>query len=196
MISGPSGVGKGTIVSRLLRRVPDLHLSVSATTRPPRPGEAHGVHYVFVTPDEFRERVEQGGFLEWADVYGRLYGTPRAAVEELVDQGRDVLLEVDIAGARQVRASSRQPQPGTRPLDTYMVFVRPPGLGELERRLRSRGTESEAQVRRRLTAARSELDAEPDFDVTVVNDDLDETVARVTALVRRARSRARNLPTG
>jgi len=180
VVSGPSGVGKGALVARLTSAMPDLHLSVSATTRPSRPGEAHGVHYHFVTPERFQELVDGDGFLEWADVFGRRYGTPRAEVEQALAAGRDVVLEVNIDGARQVRA---------RAPDALLIFLKPPSLAELERRLRSRGTEPEDQIRRRLAAARAELAAEDEFDDSVVNDDLETAVKELGAVVARHRGR-------
>jgi guanylate kinase len=163
-------------VARLLAALPDLELSVSATTRPPRPTEDEGRHYYFVDPDLFTKMVGSGGFLEWADIFGHRYGTPREPVERALDQGRDVLVEIDVQGARQVRANTP---------DAFMIFLKPPSLAELERRLRSRGTETDDQVRRRLTKATEELAAEPEFDVSVVNDDLDTAAREVIGIVNR-----------
>jgi guanylate kinase len=180
VLAGPSGVGKGAIVARLLAALPDLQLSVSATTRRPRPGEVEGRHYFFVDRARFDQMIERGGFLEWADIFGERYGTPREAVERSLGAGRDVVVEIDVQGARQVRAA--------RP-DAFMVFITPPSLQELERRLRSRGTETDEQVRRRLAKARDELAAEPEFDATVVNDDLETAAREVIELVARLRRR-------
>lgn len=174
VVSGPSGVGKGALVARLISALPDLHLSVSATTRPARPGEVHGVHYQFVSPERFQELVDQDGFLEWADVFGRRYGTPRVEVERALAEGRDVVLEVNVDGARQVR---------TRAPGALLIFLKPPSPAELERRLRSRGTEPEEQIRRRLATAREELDAEGEFDGSVVNDELETAAKELAALI-------------
>jgi guanylate kinase len=180
VLAGPSGVGKGAIVARLLTALPDLELSVSATTRRPRPGEVEGRHYYFVDRDRFDEMIREGGFLEWADIFGERYGTPKEPVERSLARGRDVVVEVDVQGARQVRAAVP---------DAFMVFLTPPSLQELERRLRSRSTETEEQIGRRLAKASDELAAEPEFDATVVNDDLEVATAQVVELVARLRRR-------
>ncbi|HZD37759.1 MAG TPA: guanylate kinase [Actinomycetes bacterium] len=176
MLAGPSGVGKGAIVSRLLAARPDIELSVSATTRPPRPDEIEGRHYFFVDSDTFDRLVAAGGLLEWAEIFGNRYGTPREPVERALAEGRTVVVEIDVQGARQIRAA--------RP-DAYMVFIKPPTLEELERRLRTRDTESDEQVRRRLAKASQELAAEPEFDASVVNDQLDDAAREVIELVGR-----------
>jgi guanylate kinase len=180
VLAGPSGVGKGAIVARLLAALPDLELSISATTRRPRPREDEGRHYYFVERADFDRMIEAGGFLEWADIFGERYGTPREPVERALAAGRDVLVEIDIQGARQVKAATPA---------AYMVFITPPSLVELERRLRTRGTETEEQVRRRLAKAADELAAEPEFDVTVVNDDLEQAAREVIQIVDRLRRR-------
>ena len=180
MLAGPSGVGKGAIVARLLAALPDLELSISATTRRPRPREDEGRHYYFVDRGDFDRMIEAGGFLEWADIFGERYGTPREAVERALAAGRDVLVEIDIQGARQVKAANPA---------AYMVFITPPSLAELERRLRTRGTETDEQVKRRLAKASDELAAEPEFDVTVVNDDLERAAREVIQIVDRLRRR-------
>ena len=170
LVTGPSGVGKGTLVSRLMQRHPDLWLSVSATTRSPRAGEEEGRHYFFLSREAFERQVAAGGFLEWAEFAGNLYGTPRAAVQERLDAGRPVLLEIELEGARQVRRSFP---------DGFQVLLRPPSLQELERRIRGRGSDSEEAIRRRLARAREELRAEAEFDAVVVNDDLDLALAEL-----------------
>ena len=182
VVSGPSGVGKGAVVSRVRALVPDLRLSVSATTRPPRPGEVHGRHYWFVDPAEFQALIDSGGFLEWADVFGRRYGTLREQVERELAAGNDVILEVNLDGARQVRAATAA---------AHLIFIKPPTTAELERRLRTRATESEAQIRHRLATAAEELAAEPEFDDTVVNDDLETAAKEVAAVVARLRGESR-----
>jgi guanylate kinase len=180
VLAGPSGVGKGVIVARLLAALPDLELSISATTRRPRPREDEGRHYYFVDRADFDRMIQAGGFLEWADIFGERYGTPREPVERALAAGRDVLVEIDVQGARQVKAADPS---------AYMVFITPPSLDELERRLRTRGTETDEQVKRRLAKASDELAAEPEFDVTVVNDDLERAAREVIQLVDKLRRR-------
>jgi len=164
VLAGPTAVGKGTVAADVRRRYPQVHLSVSTTTRPPRPSEVEGVHYHFVDDAEFDALVAAGAMLEWAVVHGRhRYGTPAAPVQAALDAGTPVLLEIDLQGARQVRAVMPQAQ---------FVFLAPPSWEELERRLVGRGTESAEERERRLATARVELAAEAEFDVTVVNDDV------------------------
>ncbi len=168
VIAGPSGVGKGTVLKEFLSRAHQCWLSVSATTRAPRPGEIEGVHYHFVTDEEFDELVASGQMLEWAVVHGRhRYGTPRKPVEEAIRDGRLAILEVDLEGARQIRESL----PGA-----LQIFIAPPSWEELEHRLRGRGTESSEQIERRLATARTEMQAQSEFDVVVNN----ESVSRAT----------------
>ena len=163
-------------MSRLLAARPDLRLSVSATTRKPRPGEVEGRDYYFVDPDAFEKLIESGGLLEWAEIFGNRYGTPREPVERALEEGRSVITEVDVQGARQIRVG--------RP-DAFLLFIKPPSLEELERRLRSRGTETDEQVRRRLEKASEELAAEPEFDASVVNDELEDAAAKVIDIIDR-----------
>ncbi len=174
VLTGPSGVGKGTLVQLLRQRHPQLWLSVSATTRAPRPGEQEGVHYFFHSPASFDALVEGGGLLEWARFAGNGYGTPRAAVEERLARGIPVLLEIELEGARQVRRHCPE---------AFQVFVRPPSLEELERRIRGRGTDSEEAIVRRLARAEEELTAEPEFDAVVVNHELPQAVAELEQLM-------------
>jgi guanylate kinase len=173
VLSGPSGVGKSTVVKALRAEHPEVWLSVSATTRFPRPGETHGVHYRFVSREEFAELVESGGLLEWAEFAGNLYGTPRQPVLDNLAAGRPVVLEIDLQGARQVRAL----MPGAK-----LVFLAPPSWDELVRRLTGRGTEDAALVEKRLAVARDELAAEPEFDVTLVNTSVPDVVGQLVAL--------------
>jgi len=164
VLAGPTAVGKGTVSADLRARYPQVWLSVSATTRPPRPGEVDGVHYHFVSPEKFDAMIERGELLEWAVVHGRnRYGTPRGPVEERLAAGEPALLEIDLQGARQVRA--------TMP-EARFVFLAPPSWEELERRLVGRGTEDAAERERRLATARVELAAESEFDHVIVNDDV------------------------
>ena len=163
VLSGPSGVGKGTLVAGLRQHNPAVWVSVSATTRAPRPGEIDGVHYHFVTDERFDELVDTDGLLEWARYGAARYGTPAAQVRQAVADGRRVILEIEVQGARQVR--ERLPQ-------ARFVFIAPPSWDELVRRLRGRGTEDQAQLDSRLAAAAGELAAQNEFDTVVVNDDV------------------------
>ncbi|HYP03855.1 MAG TPA: guanylate kinase [Cyanobium sp.] len=177
VITGPSGVGKGTLVGQLLRRHPRIWLSVSATTRPPRSGEVEGQHYWFLERSGFERQVAEGGFLEWAEFAGNLYGTPRRPVEERLNEGRPVILEIELEGARQVRRSFPA---------AFQVLIRPPSFAELERRIRGRGADSEAAIRQRLERARVELAAEAEFDAVLVNDDLAAALAKLEGLMNLA----------
>lgn len=178
IISGPSGAGKGTLVDRLVARVPRLSVSVSATTRAPRPGEIDGQDYVFLTPAEFGRRIEAGDFLEWAEVHGNRYGTLRSAVERTLAEGTDVILEIDPQGAFQVKRL----MPEAR-----LVFIIAPSLEELERRIRNRGAETEAQVRTRLDTAVRELELVETYDFVVENDDISTATDKLVAFVTRLR---------
>ena len=176
VLAGPSGVGKSSVVDRLRGRLPELFFSVSATTRDPRPGEVDGVHYHFVGPAGFDELIARGELLEWAEIHGGLQrsGTLREPVERELAAGRPVLVEVDLHGARTIKAVLPE---------AVTVFLAPPSLAELERRLRGRGTESEAQFQRRLQTAREEIAACDEFDVVIVNADLQDVVARLVDLL-------------
>ena len=175
VLAGPTAVGKGTVVAALRERYPHLLVSVSATTRSPRPGEVNGVHYYFVSPEEFDSMIEGGEMLEWALVHGtNKYGTPRGPVDAALAAGEPVLLEIDLAGARQVRAN--------RP-DAQFIFLAPPSWEELERRLLGRGTEGPEERERRLATARVEMDAASEFDHVVINDDIDRAVRELAGLI-------------
>ena len=175
VLAGPTAVGKGSVAAAVRERHPDVWISVSATTRSPRPGEQEGLHYYFVSDDEFDAMVERGDLLEWAVVHkAARYGTPRAPVEEALAAGRLALLEIDLQGARQVRS--------TMP-DALFVFLKPPSWEELVRRLVGRGTESESERSRRLETAQEELAAEPEFDVTVVNHEIHAAADELVALM-------------
>ncbi|WP_406205864.1 MULTISPECIES: guanylate kinase [unclassified Streptomyces] len=174
VLSGPSGVGKSTVVAHMRKEHPEVWLSVSATTRKPRPGERHGVHYFFVTDEEMDKLIANGELLEWAEFAGNRYGTPRAAVLERLEAGEPVLLEIDLQGARQVSESMA---------DAQLVFLAPPSWEELVRRLTGRGTESPEVIARRLDAAKIELAAEPEFDVTLVNTSVEDVARELLALM-------------
>ena len=174
VLSGPSGVGKGSVVKVLRARHPDVWLSVSVTTRAPRPGEQHGVEYFFVSQQDFDAMVAADELLEHDAHMGACYGTPRGPVQDQLAAGVPVLLEIDLNGARQVRRSMP---------DSQLVFLAPPSFDELARRLVGRGTEDAAKVRMRLDRARIEMAAEDEFDVVIVNDDLEQAADRLVALM-------------
>lgn len=170
VLTGPSGVGKGTLLRSLLQRHPDLYLSVSATTRPPRPGEVDGKDYFFVSRQQFERMITNGELMEWAEFAGNLYGTPKSAVEEQIQRGQWVILEIELEGARQVRQTFT---------DAFRIFILPPSLPELEYRIRNRGTDTEEAIARRLQRAQEEIDAASEFDLQVVNDDVENTLAQI-----------------
>ncbi|MDR1633791.1 MAG: guanylate kinase [Bifidobacteriaceae bacterium] len=174
VLAGPSGVGKGTVAALIAERYPKVYLSISATTRRPRPGEVEAVSYFFISRAAFEAAVVAGDMLEWAEYNGHLYGTPRLAVEDALGAGRPALLEIDLAGARQIRQS----MPGA-----LQVFLMPPTWKELERRLIARGTEDEGQRLLRLATAEREVRARGEFDFVLTNDDLDRTVTRLAAIM-------------
>jgi guanylate kinase len=175
VITGPSGVGKGTLIRGLMERHPELELSVSATTRAPRPGEQDGVDYHFLKRDEFDRRVAGGDFVEHADYAGRSYGTLRSELDERVRAGKPVVLEIEVQGARQVRAAMPE---------AIQVFIAPPSLDALRTRLVGRGTDDSEEVERRLRVAEQELTAQPEFAHVVVNDRLDEALDELVGIVR------------
>lgn len=185
VLSGPSGVGKSTVLARLRTVVPELWMSVSVTTRTPRPGDVEGVSYFFVSPERFAELATGGELLEWAEFAGNLYGTPRRAVLERIRAGRDVLLEIDVQGARQVRDALA----GSAELSPVLIFLSPPSYEELARRLTARGTESPEVRAARLQAAREELAAEGEFEHSVVNHDVETAVQTLVDLLADQRFR-------
>lgn len=175
VLAGPTAVGKGTVSTYIRDNYPEVWLSVSATTRPPRPGEVNGVHYFFVSAEEFDRLVETGQMLEWAVVHGvNRYGTIRSKVEKAMAEGKSVLLEIDLQGARQVKASMPE---------ASFVFLAPPSWEEMVRRLVGRGTETPDEQRRRLETAKLELAAEPEFDFTVINDDVKRAADELVSLM-------------
>jgi len=175
VITGPSGVGKGTLISKLLERVPDLELSVSATTREPREGEVEGRDYHFLSREEFDRRVEAEDFLEFATYSGNRYGTLRSEVRRRLDSGHSVVLEIEVQGARQVRAAMRE---------SIQVFISPPDPAVLRQRLESRGTDTAAAIDARLEVAEQELAAQDEFAYRVVNDDLGRAADELEGIVR------------
>ena len=174
VVSGFSGAGKGTLMKRLLERYDNYALSISMTTRLPRPGEEHGKHYFFVDRDEFEKHIEDDGFIEYADYCGNYYGTPRAYVEKCLEEGRDVILEIEIQGA--IKIKNKFP-------DAVLVFVTPPDAGELKRRLMGRGTAAEDVIRKRLSRAVEEAQGIENYDYIVVNDELEKCVEDIHAIV-------------
>ncbi|AFZ43090.1 guanylate kinase [Halothece sp. PCC 7418] len=174
VITGPSGVGKGTLVKLLLAHHPELTVSTSATTRPPRKGEVNGEDYFFLSRDEFETMIEKGEFLEWAEYTGNLYGTLRQAVEEELEQGKQVLLEIEVLGARKVHESFPE---ATR------IFILPPSLDVLEERLKKRGKDSPSAIAQRLDYAKTELEAAEEFDYSLVNDDVDRVLVELEKII-------------
>lgn len=175
VLSGPSGVGKSSVIKQALKDLPETWLSVSATTRAPRPGEEHGHNYFYVSDEEFDRMIAQGELLEWASFAGNRYGTPRHAVQERLDNGIPVLLEIEVQGAMQVREAKP---------DAILVFLQPPSWEVLEERLRGRGTETQAQVDVRLAEARKELDSAHLFDHCIVNDDVIQAAQELVHYLR------------
>ena len=179
VVAGPSGVGKTSVLSELRRRYPDFYFSVSVTTRPPRPGEVDGSHYHFVDNPTFDRMIGENQLLEHAEYAGNRYGTPRRPVEQAVDQGRPALLEIEVQGARQVRAAWPS---------AFMVMIQPPSWEVLVERLRGRGTENPEVVERRLAAAKDELSASDEFDAVIVNADVNAAAGQLLTLIAESRS--------
>lgn len=174
VLTGPSGVGKGTLLQTLRQKHPELYLSISATTRQPRPGEVDAQHYYFVNRQQFEHMVQTDQLLEWAEYAGNYYGTPSAPVEQQIQQGKSVILEIEVVGARKIN-------------DTFpsalRIFILPPSLAELEERLRGRGQDSEEAIAKRLSRAKAEIDAADEFDLQIVNDNLETALLNIEAAI-------------
>lgn len=182
VVSGPSGCGKGTVLNRVFALEPDTYYSVSATTRPPRPGEEDGVQYHFLTKEAFEEKIAENQMLEYAQYAGNYYGTPAQAVDERLSQGKNVVLEIEVQGAKQVKL--RRPE-------AVMIFIMPPSMKELRRRLEERGTESPQVVARRMDTARLEMPQAKDYDYIVFNDTVEEAAQDICAILRARRCLAK-----
>ncbi len=182
IVAAPSGAGKSSLVGALLKQEPDIRLSISFTTRAPRPGEQHGREYFFASEQEFLEREAKGEFLEWARVHGNCYGTSRVVIEEQTRAGKDVLLEIDWQGAQQVRAQFPE---------AVGIFILPPSVAVLEQRLRSRGQDSEEVIARRVQAAAGEIAHAPEFDYVIINDSFETALSQLAAIARATRCRYR-----
>jgi guanylate kinase len=184
IVSAPSGTGKTTLVERLVQVLPTLRMSRSYTSRPARHGERHGVDYNFISKETFQQKINGCEFLEWADVFGNYYGTDAADVERVIADGQDVVLVIDVQGARQVKG---------RGVDHTAIFVLPPSFAELEHRLRKRSKDTEEQMQRRLATARAEAAGYSDYDYVVVNDELEQTVERLRRIIEAERSRTHRM---
>ncbi|KAB2954694.1 guanylate kinase [Heliorestis acidaminivorans] len=180
VVSGPSGAGKGTLCRALLEKEADIMLSISATTRAPRSGEIDGVHYFFLEKKEFIQKINANSFLEWAQVYDNYYGTPREKVEEYLSQGKNVLLEIDIQGALQVKKHYEE---------AALIFIAPPSLEELAKRIYGRGTDSTEVIQKRLRLASEELEYIDKYDYCIINDEVEKATERLRAIVAAERSR-------
>src|SRR6266849_6581131 len=185
ILSAPSGAGKTTISRAALKAIEGLEASVSLTTRAPRENEVDGLDYHFVSEEEFKHRLDEGQLAEWARVFDASYGTPRPPLERAIASGNDILLDIDIQGARQIRRKY--------PRDAVTIFVLPPSFAELEERLRRRGTEDQAAIARRLTRARDEASAFPEYDYLIINADLTESLTQLEAVVRAERLKVARL---
>ena len=184
VISAPSGTGKTTLTHMLLKEFPDMEFSVSYTTRKPRPGEVNGKDYFFVDRETFERMIEEGDFLEWAEVYGNLYGTSKSQVLKALNEGKDILLDIDTQGALQVKRNFPE---------AVLIFILPPSFKELERRLRSRGTDDEETIERRLKIARVEVERAPLYDYIVVNDRLEKAYEKLKSIVIAEKCRTERL---
>ena len=180
VISGPSGAGKGTICKALLEKQDNIYISVSATTRSPRAGEIEGVNYYFLTKDDFEEKVKENGFLEYANVHGNFYGTPKGNVEKMLDEGKDVILEIDIQGALQVKENFKE---------GVFIFILPPSMEELKQRIIKRGSETEESLMTRFKNAYKEINYVSKYNYAVVNDTLDIAVSKVESIIAAEKCR-------
>jgi guanylate kinase len=179
VLSSPSGAGKTTLTRLLVQKEPNIELSISATSRPRRPNEVNGVHYHFVSRQKFEAMRDAGELMEWAEVHGNYYATPRAAVEKAVAKGRDVLFDIDYQGTRQLKKIA--------PSDVVSIFILPPSIAEMKRRIRGRASEDEATVKKRLHTAKEELQQWDEYDYVVINDDLDAAFADIHAILAAER---------
>lgn len=186
VLSGPSGAGKGTISRSLVNNCPSLGLSVSATSRPPRSGEQDGVHYHFIGKDVFKEMIDDDQFLEWAEVYGNFYGTPRQFVLDALGQGQDLILEIDIQGALQVKKKIPE---------AVLIFIAPPSITELESRLISRGTDAPEEIQKRLNCVASEMSLASQYDYIVINKEIALALGQIQAIITAEKLRPRVLKT-
>ncbi|MGV8123484.1 MAG: guanylate kinase [Candidatus Xenobiia bacterium LiM19] len=184
VISGPSGAGKGTILERVLKNRQNIEFSVSATTRSPRPGEVEGIHYFFITREEFKQKIESSKFLEWAHVHDEYYGTLREWVQSRLDEGHDVVLDIDVQGALQIMKNA---------VDEVFIFIAAPSIDELHRRLTKRGTESEEKILRRLEVARHELEHVSKYEYLIINDDLSLACEQLNAIIASEKCRTKRL---
>lgn len=180
MVSAPSGAGKTTLCRKLMETVDDLKFSVSYTTRKPREGEINGIHYTFIDEDEFRSMITDGEFIEWAQVHGNFYGTSKKRIEDMMDKGFDVLLDIDVQGARQIREHFP---------DSVLIFVLPPSMDELKKRLLSRMTDSEDVIMKRLKNAKEEIRGYKNYDYVIINDLFDDALKEMVAIVIAERAR-------
>ncbi|MBP1888570.1 guanylate kinase [Clostridium moniliforme] len=180
VISGPSGAGKGTICKALLEKHKDIYLSVSATTREPRVGEVEGVNYFFTTKEQFLQKVEEGDFLEHAEVYGNYYGTPKSSVQKMLNEGRDVILEIDIQGALKVKENCEE---------GIFIFILPPSMEELKQRIIKRGSETPESLMRRFKSAYKEINYISKYNYAVVNDEIDTAVSKLEAIITAEKCR-------